>query len=857
MGFGAPGTLGPVSPTVPDKPSLDGLEAKWSERWEAEGTYRFDRTKTRAEIYSIDTPPPTVSGSLHVGHVFSYTHTDTVARYRRMRGHEVFYPMGWDDNGLPTERRVQNFYGVRCDPSLPFDPSFAPPDRRPVEPVAVSRPNFIALCHGLVEEDERAFERLWRTLGLSVDWSMTYTTIGERARRASQRAFLRNLARGEAYSSDAPTLWDVDFQTAVAQAELEDREIPGSFARIRFHRPDGGDVQIETTRPELIPACVALVAHPDDERYRPLFGETVLTPLFGVPVPVHAHPLADPEKGSGIAMICTFGDVTDVTWWRELRLPTRTIVGRDGRLLPSPPPGLEFEPASLVYADLAGLTTAAARSRILELLGESGDLVGDPRPITHPVKFYERGERPLEIVASRQWYVGTLALREGLLRRGEELRWHPEFMRRRYEDWVNGLNVDWNISRQRPYGVPFPVWYPVRDDGSVDHGTLLLPDESRLPVDPSTDAPDGYTEDQRGRPGGFVGDPDVMDTWATSSLSPQLAGAWGDDEDLFRRVYPMDLRPQAFEIIRTWLFSTVVRSHLEEGALPWSDAAISGWVLDPERKKMSKSKGNVVTPMPLLEEYGADGVRYWAASGRPGVDTAADFGQMRVGRRLAIKLLNVSKFVLGRLPSSDPDGPVDEALDRAALRALADVVTAATEDFEGYDYARALERTETFFWRFCDDYVELVKARAYGEPGTPAADSAHRALALALSALQRLFAPVLAFAAEEAWSWWHEGSVHRSTWPVEGELAEGRSGDPLVLEVAAAVLGEVRKAKTAAKRSLRADVDRVVVRDTAERLAALALAAGDVAEAGRVASLVTEEADAFSVEVVLAEAKAG
>ncbi|HEX8582454.1 MAG TPA: class I tRNA ligase family protein, partial [Acidimicrobiales bacterium] len=507
-----------MSPTVPDKPSLDGLEAKWSERWEAEGTYRFDRTKTRAEIYSIDTPPPTVSGSLHVGHVFSYTHTDTVARYRRMRGHEVFYPMGWDDNGLPTERRVQNFYGVRCDPSLPFDPSFAPPDRRPVEPVAVSRPNFIALCHGLVEEDERAFERLWRTLGLSVDWSMTYTTIGERARRASQRAFLRNLARGEAYSSDAPTLWDVDFQTAVAQAELEDREIPGSFARIRFHRPDGGDVQIETTRPELIPACVALVAHPDDERYRPLFGETVLTPLFGVPVPVHAHPLADPEKGSGIAMICTFGDVTDVTWWRELRLPTRTIVGRDGRLLPSPPPGLEFEPASLVYADLAGLTTAAARSRILELLGESGDLVGDPRPITHPVKFYERGERPLEIVASRQWYVGTLALREGLLRRGEELRWHPEFMRRRYEDWVNGLNVDWNISRQRPYGVPFPVWYPVRDDGSVDHGTLLLPDESRLPVDPSTDAPDGYTEDQRGRPGGFVGDPDVMDTWATSSL---------------------------------------------------------------------------------------------------------------------------------------------------------------------------------------------------------------------------------------------------------------------------------------------------------------------------------------------------
>ena len=863
----APGPSATAPAGIPEKPGLEGLEATWSGRWERDGTYAFDRTVDRPGVFSVDTPPPTVSGSLHIGHVFSYTHTDAVARFQRMRGKEVFYPMGWDDNGLPTERRVQNYFGVRCDPGLPYDPDFTPPDDPPKDPVAVSRPNFVELCLRLTTEDERAFEHLWRTLGLSVDWSHTYATVGEAARRVSQRAFLRRLAAGDAYQQTAPTLWDVDFRTAVSQAELEDRERPGAYHRLAFPRAGGAgpDVVIETTRPELLPACVALVAHPDDERYRPLFGTQVVTPLFGVSVTVHPHPLADPEKGSGIAMVCTFGDLTDVVWWRELQLPTRTVVGRDGRLLPvswgtDGWESADAETAAAHYDELAGRTVKQAQTAIVEQLAKVGAMLDDPRPITHPVKFFEKGDRPLEIVSSRQWFIRTLPLRDRLLEAGDELRWHPPYMAHRYKGWVEGLTSDWNISRQRFFGVPFPVWYPVDGDGEVDFDHPIAAAEGRLPVDPSTDVPDGYTGAQRGVPGGFVGDPDVMDTWATSSLTPQIAGGWEDDPDLFGRVFPMDVRPQAHDIIRTWLFTTVVRSELEHGTLPWRNAAISGWVLDPDRKKMSKSKGNVVTPLPLLERHGADAVRYWAAGGRPGTDTAVDEGQMKVGRRLAIKILNASRFALGRL--TDGDGAVDvpgpgsvtAPLDRAMCARLAGVVAEATEAFEGFDYARALERTEAFFWWFCDDYLELVKARAYGDPAEAGPASARAALALALSVQLRLFAPILPFVTEEVWSWWRVGSVHRAAWPsaADGLATAAEGGDETTLEIASGVLGDVRRAKTSAKRSMRAGVERLSFTDTAARLEAFAAVADDVVEAGGVAELVTAVGDEPAVEVVLA-----
>ena len=859
--------LDPARLRLPDKPALEGLEAKWMTSWESGGVYRFDPSRPRGDVYSIDTPPPTVSGSLHVGHVFSYTHTDLIARFQRMRGRAVFYPMGWDDNGLPTERRVQNYYGVRCDPSLPYDPGFIPPETPPKPPVSVSRPNFIELCNRLTVEDEKAFERLWRFLGLSVDWSMTYATIGSRAQRVSQVAFQRLLKRGLAHQVEAPTLWDGDFKTAVAQAELEDREVAGAYHRVKFalagvvsgFSRTSNSVEIETTRPELIPACVALVAHPDDERYKPLFGQEVITPLFDARVPVRPHALADPAKGTGIAMICTFGDLTDVTWWRELNLPVRPVIQRDGTLrrVTWGTPGWESVAADRAqqhYDDLAGLSAAKARGVIVGQLQAAGDLVGDPRPITHAVKFYEKGDRPLEIITSRQWFIKTMAFREALLARGRELRWHPPYMQTRYDNWTNGLNGDWCVSRQRFFGVPFPVWYPVTADGRVEYQRPITPPEEQLPIDPSTDVPAGYTAEQRGQPGGFVGDPDVMDTWATSSVTPQIVCGWPDDQDLFKQTFPMDLRPQAHDIIRTWLFDTVLRAHLEADSLPWSHTAISGFVLDPDRKKMSKSKGNVVTPLALLEEHGSDGVRYWAANGRPGTDTAFDPNEMRVGRRLAIKLLNASRFALA---SAEPQGAVTASVDRAMLRRLARLVDEATRELEEYDYARALQRSEEFFWRFCDDYLELVKGRRYGEQGPAAAASANSALVAALSVLLRLFAPFLPFVTEEVWSWWQEGSIHTSVWPTAGELERliaddspaSQERDREIYEQATEVLFEVRKRRSEDKKPIKVPITGVVLPDAFRALIAIPQVEADLKSALRVKAFTIAAADVREIVV--------
>ena len=826
---------------VPEKPTMDGVEARLISQWELDGIYRFDRQATRENIFAIDTPPPTVSGSLHMGHVFSYTHTDTLARFWRMRGKSVFYPMGWDDNGLPTERRVQNFYGVSCDPSLKYVAGFEPPFRgdppKDARAVPISRPNFIELCDELTAQDEKVFEDLFRRLGLSVDWSLLYTTISEHARRTAQSAFLRNLERGEAYTQEAPTLWDVDFGTAVAQAELEDRERPGAFHKLKFHVPDEtrSEFTVETTRPELIAACVGLVAHPDDARYQHLFGKIAHTPIFNVSVPVHAHPLAQPDKGSGIAMVCTFGDLTDVIWWRELNLATRPIIGRDGRFVADAPEIMSTD-ARKQYARLAGKTVKQAQTLTVEILRETGELIDEPRAITHPVKFYEKGDRPLEIVTSRQWYIRNGGrdeqLREKLLARGDELTWHPDFMQHRYANWVGGLNGDWLVSRQRYFGVPIPLWYRLDAQGEIIYENPLVPTSDQLPIDPSTDLPAGYLADQRDKPNGFVGEPDIMDTWATSSLTPQIAGRWIDDSDLFERIFPMDIRPQGHDIIRTWLFATMVRSNFEHGQAPWRNAALSGWILDPDRKKMSKSKGNVVTPSDLFDQYGSDAVRYWAACARPGVDTAFSEEQMKVGRKLATKLLNLSKFVLGAGEADASAVPTD-LVDQAMLSRLADVVEEATTALEQFDYARALERTEAFFWWFCDDYVELVKTRAYGE--TQDSSSARVSLRRALSILQRLLAPMLPFATEEVWSWWQSGSIHRTNWPTSSETLAGCTANKEALtelDAIYVVLAAVRRAKTEAKVSQRAEVAKLKVTSDAKTLTVLRTNIDDLRNAG-------------------------
>ena len=841
---------------VPDKPALEGLESLWDKNWEESGLYRFRKDgQTRSSVYSIDTPPPTASGSLHIGHVFSYTHTDVIARFQRMRGKEVFYPAGWDDNGLPTERRVQNYYGVRCDPTLPYVENFVPPfeggdnkSSKAADQLPISRKNFIELCEKLTVEDEKQFEDVWRQLGLSVDWTQTYRTISDETITTSQLAFINNHARGEAYQAMAPTLWDVTFRTAVAQAELEDKEMPGAYHRLTFHKPDGGHIEIMTSRPELLPACVALVAHPDDERYKPYFGKTVKTPVFGVEVPVLAHHLAQPDKGTGIAMICTFGDVTDVIWWRELNLMTRAVIGFDGRFVSEAPEGLDSAKAQAAYAELAGKTAFSAKTAMVEMLKESGEMLGEPEPIMHPVKFFEKGDKPLEIVSTRQWYLVNGAkddqLKKKLIDLGQEMSWHPDFMRVRYENWVNGLNGDWLISRQRFFGVPIPVWYPLDNDGNPVFDEPIIASREQLPVDPSTDIPAGYDESQRGVPGGFQGEVDVMDTWATSSLTPQLAGGWERDEELWNLVFPFDLRPQGQDIIRTWLFSTMLRSALQNGGKPWTNAAISGFIVDPDRKKMSKSKGNVVTPADMLDQHGSDAVRYWAATSRLGTDAAFDPQnptQIKIGRRLAIKLLNASKFILGF--TAPADTKITNPLDLSMLETLHEVVREATEALENYDHAKALEVTEHFFWTFTDDYLELVKERAYNE-AHPEQASAAAALNNALTVFLRLLAPVLPFAAEEAWSWFHDDSIHRSSWPAPGTDV---IGDPEILKAASEALIGIRRAKTDAKASQKTEVTTATIAAPEATISLLEAAQGDLMATGRIASLNFVEADELSV----------
>ena len=850
----------PTRGVVPDKPALEGLEVKWGKIWEDEQLYAFDATAvdSREQVFSIDTPPPTVSGHLHPGHVFSYTHTDTVARYQRMRGKKVFYPMGWDDNGLPTERRVQNYYGVRCDPSLPYDPDFTPPSKPdPKRQVPISRRNFVELCVELTAVDEKTFQDLWRAVGLSVDWNQLYTTISPESQRIAQLAFLRNHARGEAYLSDAPTLWDVTFSTAVAQAELEARDYPGAYHRLGFHRPNGEDVFIETTRPELLAACCALIAHPDDERYQHLFGTTVTTPLYGVEVPVLAHSAAEMDKGAGIAMCCTFGDLTDVAWWRELQLPTRTIIGRDGRILSETPQWIIGAGSAEKYETIAGKTTFTARKLVVEALVESGEMDGEPKPTQRKANFYEKGDKPLEIIGTRQWYIRNGGrdddLRNALLERGRELEWVPEHMRHRYENWVEGLNGDWLISRQRFFGVPFPVWYPLGTDGEPDYEHPLLPDESALPVDPASQPPSGYQESQRGVAGGFIGDPDVMDTWATSSLTPQIVTGWERDADLFAKTFPMDFAPEAHDIIRTWVFSRVVRAHLENGMLPWKRAAISGFVTDPDRKKMSKSKGNTVVPTEIIDQFGADAVRWRAAMARPGMDSPFDKAQMKVGRRLAMKILNASKFVLG-FGEGGQVCDITNPADLSMLAGLRQLIAEATEGFDKFNYTAALEVCEQFFWTFCDDYLELIKERAYDSEGADNAGalSARTALRLALDVMLRLFAPFLPFVTEEVWSWWKDGSVHTSSWPTTDEIPV--TGDVDLMSDVSAALVELRGVKSTHKVPMRTPILSARISAPASVIANLKAVESDLAKVSKTESLTfLAEGDELILEAELGE----
>lgn len=823
---------------IPTQYNPAEVEKKWRTVWEEKGIFKWDPARPRVETYVIDTPPPTVSGSLHLGHTFSYTQTDVLVRYKRMRGMNIMYPMGWDDNGLPTERRVQNKFGISCDATLPYDPEWKPTlvdssQAKAQRLTPVSRRNFIEACTLVTLEDEGAFKDLWQHLALSVEWQQEYSTVGKHCIHTSQLSFLDLIKKGYVYQAVAPTLWDVTFQTAVAQAEVEDREVQGHFHDIRFGIQGGGSFVIATTRPELLAACIAVVAHPDDDRYKHLFGKQAVTPLFGITVPILPSEHADPHKGSGIMMVCTFGDSADVAWWKTSGLPPRLLIGRDGRFMPfdfNDPNAQSTTPelATKAYSQLQGKTVRQARKTVVELLrdpslssnGQEAALVGEPKPITHHVKFYEKGELPVEFVASRQWYIRIVDFKEEFLAQGRKITWTPEHMKTRYEHWVGGLTHDWCISRQRFFGVPFPVWYPLDEKGAPRYDVPIFASSETLPVDPLSQCPPGYSETKRNAPGGFCGDPDVMDTWATSSMTPQIVSKWGMIDSRHDRLFPMDVRPQAHEIIRTWAFYTIVKAWMHEREIPWKNVAISGWILDPDRKKMSKSKGNTVTPNEYINEYSADAVRYWAARARLGVDTALDPQVFGMGRKLSTKLFNASRFVLGILRESGEAGrnllltEVDSTLDKAWLAKLQVVIKDSTKSFESLDYAGALGSIESGFWDFCDNYLELVKGRAY-EGADFDKRSALATLQGSLDIFLRLFAPFMPYVTEEMWQNLRSApafsSIHNTAWPSESEILPKGAADPAAYEFAVKVASDVRRTKSLGGKSIGFPVSKLEV----------------------------------------------
>ena len=854
--------------TLPKHFDAAEAEKRWDETWERDGIHRYDPRRPRNETFAVDTPPPTVSGSLHMGHVFSYTHTDVIVRYQRMLGRNIFYPMGWDDNGLPTERRVQNYFNVRCDPRVPYEPDLvlceATAKAAKDKPRVVSRRNFIELCLQLTVLDERAFMDLWRRIGLSVDWHEQYATIDDHCRNLAQRSFVDLYEKGHIYNHEAPTMWDVDFQTAVAQAEVEDRPMAGAFHDIAFG-VEGSDEHflISTTRPELLAACVGVTAHPKDARYQHLFGKRAVTPVFHVPVPIFPSELADPEKGTGILMVCTFGDATDVLWWREQKLALRQIIGRDGRLGPvqfgaAGWESLDPQKANEAYEQVVGKSVKQAKPVVVELLRKpecsacssastsESPLRGEPKPLQHAVKFFEKGDRPLEFVSTRQWFVRLLEKKEQLLEQGEAIEWHPEFMRARYRNWTENLQLDWCISRQRYFGVPFPVWFPLDGEGLPMYDKAIVATRDLLPVEPMTDAPPGFRPDQRDVPHGFTGESDVFDTWFTSSLTPQIGSHWELDPKRHEQLFPMDIRPQSHEIIRTWAFYTIAKALLHENKVPWKHVVISGWILDPDRKKMSKSKGNVVTPMHLLDEYTADGVRYWSANAKLGSDTAFDEKVLKVGRRLVTKLFNAGKYVLGQ---SAEVHPIQCELDRAFIQKLREVCKKATESFDAFEYAHALMATESFFWtHFTDTQIELVKARSRGESEDSTVEkeaargSAVATLRLGLSVLLRMLAPVLPYITEEVWSWsfaeetGHK-SIHTAPWPGEADFtgieppAHASSFD-----LAVACWQAINKCKSEAGVSVARPAEHLVVAAHPTTLAILDAVVHDVMSAARCAN---------------------
>jgi valyl-tRNA synthetase len=730
------------------------MEPNLVRQWEEQGVYRFDRDAS-LPVYSIDSPPPTVSGNLHLGHVYSYSHADFMARFFRMNGYNVFYPMGFDDNGLPTERLVEK--------------------RMKITALQVGRQAFIQKCLETSEEAIKEYRALWERLGLSIDWRYSYRTIDPTSRREAQLSFLDLYQRGLIYRQQAPVIWCTECQSAFAQADVDDMERHSEYVTLPFGLPDGRTLPIATTRPELLCACVAVFVHPEDKRFTGVIGQKARVPFYNQEVPILADPAADPEKGTGAVMCCTFGDQTDIAWWQKHRLPLAEAILPSGKM-------------SALAGALEGMPIPAARQEIKKLLGAQG-LTLERTPTVQTIRVHERCDTPIEYISTPQWFVRVVDHKEELLAAGAQVTWHPEYMGARYRAWVENMNWDWCISRQRYYGVPFPTWF------CKDCGEVMLADASDLPVDPLFDQPHkacacGSHE--------FILDTDIMDTWATSSLSPQIVTQRLENAELHRRAFPMNLRPQAHDIIRTWAFYTIAKSWFQFGKVPWKDALISGWGVAGEGMgKISKSRGGgPMPPLEMIQRYSADAVRYWAASTSPGKDAVISEEKFQSGARLVTKLWNVARFsqpFLLPLTETLP-GNLTPA-DHWMLASLARLIRQATSDMLAYEYASAKNITEAFFWyNLADNYLEMAKQRLY-TPQAEAHQAARYVLTHSLLTMLKLFAPFLPYITETVYSELFASmdgypSIHISTWPKLMENVENpqmeQDGEKLVSIASAA-----------------------------------------------------------------------
>ncbi len=748
---------------MPEGNGPAGIEGKWQAIWGRERTYNFD-FGSKAPVFSIDTPPPTVSGRMHLGHAFSYSQADFVARYKRMKGFNVFYPFGLDDNGLATERLVEKSRNIMAKD--------------------FTRGEFIKICLEETRKYEQAMIADFKSLGLSVDWGMLYRTIDSLARRISQKSFLEIYRMGRAYRKEAPSMWCPTCETAIAQAELEDVEQDSVFNDIVFRLDSGEELIIATTRPELLASCVAVFIHPDDKRKGKLLGKSATVPLFGHKVKILQDKRVDPEKGTGIVMCCTFGDQTDMEWYFAHNLELRMSITQNGRM-------------NKLAGKYEGKKIKEARKEIIADLKAAG-LLRDQKPIRHAVKVHERCKAEIEIMNAKQWFIRYLDLKEEFLAKGRELGWFPEHMRARYENWIKGIQWDWSISRQRFFGVPFPIWYCAKCE------EIIPADEKSLPVDPIEGMPPAGKCPKCGG-NELVPEKDVLDTWMTSSLTPQINSQWGVDEKRHKKIFPMSLRPQAHDIITLWAFNTIVKAYFHEGRLPWKEIMISGHALDPKGRKMSKSLGNAVNPADVITKYSADMLRYWAATGTLGDDLPFQEKDFVSGKKFITKLTNASRFVAMKtegvkLADFEKGKKNLRELDKWILSRFERAKKEATDSLEGYEYSKALGALRNFFWlEFADYYIEEVKHRVYSE-NDAGAKAAKIVLVKICTELLKMLSPFIPHTTEEIFqgsfkAYGTKKSVHLESWPkLDGKLVDEKAEK--AGELARAVIAAIRKHKT-------------------------------------------------------------